>query len=45
MKEMIRDKKKLVGETAKIFGGNLPENHPVLKALKALEEAADELNI
>lgn len=42
LKDMIREKRKLVREAAADHGGKLPESHPVLKALKALEEAAEE---
>ena len=40
VKDMVNEKQKLVNEMTEAYGGELPDDHPILKALKALEEAA-----
>ena len=40
MNDMITEKQKLVDAAAEANGGELPEDHPIVKALNALKEAA-----
>ena len=40
LQDMVREKQKLVDQAAEAAGGELPEDHPIRRALQALEEAA-----
>ncbi|SFC01087.1 hypothetical protein [Butyrivibrio sp. YAB3001] len=39
---MANEKRKLVEKEESKYGGSLPDGHPIIKAMKAIEEVANE---